>query len=75
MRLLRLLLMPLVLWLMRLLVLLVAALVDGAAVGALGVRIIAKKSRAKLGGVVGLSLLNFIGDQNNLIKIDYRSYI
>ena len=30
--------------------LLVAALVDGAAVGALGVRIIAKKSRAKLGG-------------------------
>ena len=65
--------MPLVLWLMR--VLLVAALVDGVAVGALGVRIIAKKSRAKLGGVVGLSLLNFIGDQNNLIKIDYRSYI
>ena len=50
MRLLRLLLMPLVLWLMRLLlVLLVAALVDGAAVGALGVRIIAKKSMAKLG--------------------------
>ena len=50
-------------------------LVDGVAVGALGIRIIAKKSRAKLGGVVGLSLLNFIGDQNNLIKIDYRSYI
>lgn len=36
--------------LLVLLVLLVAALVDGAAVGALGVRIIAKKSRAKLGG-------------------------
>ena len=50
-------------------------LVDGVAVGALGIRIIAKKSREKLGGVVGLSLLNFIGDQNNLIKIDYRSYI
>lgn len=53
----------------------VDALIDVAAVGALGLRIIAKKSRAKLGGGVGLSLLNFIGDKNNFLKIDYRSYI